>query len=148
MTIIHPTDFSDAAQGAEQQAVRLARALSAELILLHALGELPLAGMPLPGTPDNESIRARQRQEAEKALRARDSVIRELGVAVRWIVREGGPAEAIVRAAVEEHADLIVIGTHGRSGLDRLLIGSVADRVVRRAPCPVMTVRERSPAAS
>jgi nucleotide-binding universal stress UspA family protein len=141
MTIIHPTDFSDAAQGAEQQAVRLARALSAELILLHALVELPLAGMQLPGTPDNESIRARQRQEAEKALRARDSVIRELGVAVRWIVREGAPAEAIVRAAVEERADLIVIGTHGRSGLDRLLMGSVADRVVRRAPCPVMTVR-------
>ena len=148
MTIIHPTDFSDAAQGAEQQAVRLARALSAELILLHVLVELPLAGMRLPGTPGNENIRARQRQEAEKALRARDSVIRELGVAVRWIVREGAPAEAIVRAAVEERADLIVIGTHGRSGLDRLLIGSVADRVVRRAPCPVMTVRERSPAAS
>ena len=141
MTIIHPTDFSDAAGGAEHQAVRLARALSAELILLHVLAELPLAGMQLPGTPDNESIRARHRQEAEKALRARDSVIRELGVSVRWIVREGAPAEAIVRAAVEERADLIVIGTHGRSGLDRLLIGSVADRVVRRAPCPVMTVR-------
>ena len=64
------------------------------------------------------------------------------GLSARWVLRTGVPYKEIVGAAARERADLIVIGTHGRSGLDRALLGSVADRVIRLAPCPVVTVRD------
>ena len=63
------------------------------------------------------------------------------GLSTRWVLKTGVPHAEIVGAAAEEHADLIVIGTHGRGGIDRALLGSVTDRVVRLAPCPVVTVR-------
>ena len=65
------------------------------------------------------------------------------GISARWVLRTGVPYKEIVGAAARERADLIVIGTHGRGGLDRALLGSVADRVIRLAPCPVVTVRGR-----
>jgi nucleotide-binding universal stress UspA family protein len=71
--------------------------------------------------------------------------IREHELATRWLLRTGVPHEEIARAATEERADYIVIGTRGRGGLERALLGSVADRVVRTAPCPVVTVRQPVP---
>ena len=65
------------------------------------------------------------------------------GVRVSFLVWEGEPGEAIVEAATSEQVDLIVVGSHGRSGMGRFLIGSVSDYVVRRAPCPVLVVRGR-----
>ncbi|MEK7715145.1 MAG: universal stress protein, partial [candidate division NC10 bacterium] len=64
------------------------------------------------------------------------------GIPVRWALEVGVPFEEIVKAAEKEGADMIVMGTHGRSGLNRLLLGSVAERVIRLAPCPVLTVRQ------
>jgi len=64
------------------------------------------------------------------------------GLRARWVVATGVPHEEIVAAAARERADLIVLSTHGRGGLDRALLGSVADRVIRLAPCPVLSARE------
>ena len=82
-----------------------------------------------------------QRQWAEETLEARAAETREAGVAARWTITTGVPFKEIVRAAAEERADLIVMGTHGRGGINRVLLGSVADRVIRTAGCPVLTVR-------
>jgi nucleotide-binding universal stress UspA family protein len=65
----------------------------------------------------------------------------EHGVTARTVLRTGSPYQEIVGVATDEHADLVIMGTHGRGGVSRLLLGSVADRVIRFAPCPVLTVR-------
>ena len=67
---------------------------------------------------------------------------RRIGIAVSFLIWEGDPGEAIIEAARSERADLIVVGSHGRSGVGRFLIGSVSDHVVRHAPCPVLVVRQ------
>ena len=79
---------------------------------------------------------------AVKTLGEWTSTAAAAGIAARWVLRTGVPYQEIVGAAARERADLIVIGTHGRSGLNRALLGSVADRVIRLARCPVMTVRD------
>ena len=84
-----------------------------------------------------------QRKWAEEALEARAAETRVAGVPARWKLTAGVPFDAIVRAAEEEGADMIVMGTHGRRGIEGLLLGSVANRVVRLAGCPVLTVREK-----
>ena len=76
-----------------------------------------------------------------RPLAARAAALAGDGVTARAVVKVGVAWEEIVRLAAEEHADMIVMGTQGRTGLDRLLLGSVAERVIRQAPCPVLTVR-------
>jgi nucleotide-binding universal stress UspA family protein len=135
-----PTDFSDASQAAEAEAQRLAAALGAEVVLLHVMTEAPLW---------TESIRAakvrkvfeNQRAWANAALATRVTALTAAGVPARALVTTGLAWEEILRAAREEQADAIVMGTHGRTGLDRMLLGSVAESVVRRSDCPVLTVR-------
>lgn len=143
MKILHPTDFSESAEQARAQAIRLARALGAEIILFHVSVETPLyaEGMLAAGTV--QKVYESQRKWAEEALEARSAEMRAAGVPVRWKLTVGLPFDAIVRAAEEEGADMIVMGTHGRRGLEGLLLGSVANKVVRLAGCPVLTVRER-----
>jgi nucleotide-binding universal stress UspA family protein len=82
-----------------------------------------------------------QRKWAEDTLAQRATALAAEGVTARGVVRVGAPWSEIVNLAREEHADMIVMGTQGRTGLDRLLLGSVAERVIRQAPCPVLTVR-------
>lgn len=143
MKILHPTDFSACAEQARAQAIRLARALEAEIILFHVSVETPLyaEGMLAAGTV--QRVYEAQRKWAEEALEARAAETRAAGVPARWKLTRGVPFDAIVQAAAEEGADMIVMGTHGRRGLEGLLLGSVANRVVRLAGCPVLTVREK-----
>jgi nucleotide-binding universal stress UspA family protein len=138
--ILCPTDFSDAAAPAERQAVVLARPLGAELVLLHVASESPLWRETL-GTPQVRAVFEAQRKWAADALAERAVALAGQGVSARCLVKVGVPWEEIVRVAADEGADMIVMGTQGRTGLDRLLLGSVTERVVRRAPCPVLTVR-------
>ncbi|HXD96793.1 MAG TPA: universal stress protein [Candidatus Acidoferrum sp.] len=138
--IVCPTDFSERAAPAERQAVRLARALGAELVLAHVGSEAPLWREGLY-TPDVRAVFEGQRKWAADTLAVRAAELAAEGVATRSVVRVGEPAVEIVRLAAEEHADMIVMGTQGRTGLERLLLGSVAERVIRQAPCPVLTVR-------
>ncbi len=144
MIILHPTDFSECATQAEQLAIRLARGLGGELVLAQVLVETPLYGEGLLNVREAQKVYDAQRRWAEETLEARAGQIRkEHGVKVRWLLPVGVPFEEIVRTAQEEKAEMIVMGTHGRSGLNRLLLGSVAERVIRLAPCPVVTVRQK-----
>jgi nucleotide-binding universal stress UspA family protein len=142
MKIIHPTDFSECAEHARALAVQLARALSAELILLHVAVETPLfrEGLTRPG--ELERLFDEQREWARRALEELAAETREQGVPTLAHVVTGAPHEEIVETAKREDAAFIVMGTHGRGALQRFFLGSVADRVIRAAPCAVVTRRE------
>jgi nucleotide-binding universal stress UspA family protein len=142
MKILHPTDFSACADQAQQQAVRLAHAMGGEIVLLHVAVETPLYGEGLMSMKEVREVYAAARKWATATLEERAAAIREHGLATRFVLKAGVPHEEIVKTAAEEGADLIVLGTHGRGGVERFFIGSVADRVIRTAPCPVVTVRE------
>jgi nucleotide-binding universal stress UspA family protein len=140
--IIHPTDFSEEAELAERQAARMARSLGAEeLLLLHVSVETPLYGETAFGMPDIKRVYEGQARWAEQRLAARAEALSKDGVPTRWVRRVGIPHEAICDVARAEGAAYIVMATHGRGGIARFMLGSVADRVIRTAPCPVLTVR-------
>ena len=139
--ILHPTDFSDMAGKAEDEAVMLLRALKGELILLHVAVETPLYNEAMFGLVNPQAVYDAQRKWAEEQLEKRAAELRDAGIITRCIVRTGAPAEMIAAVADEERCDMIVMGTRGLSGLNRFLVGSVADGVTRMAHCPVMTVK-------
>jgi universal stress protein A len=129
--VLHPTDFSDASQGACERAVELARQCGAKLTVLHVYAH-PLMAEGFAHVPDpTPELEERLSYVAHE----------ELPIPVARSLRVGTPAEQIVAFAREHCCDLIVMGTHGRTGLGHLLMGSVAETVVRHAPCPVMVVR-------
>ena len=141
MKILVPTDFSDCATTAQTTAIDLARRLGGEIVLLHVLVEAPLYSEGLRSAARVQSVYDAQRKWAEGALDARIAELGGHGIKASWRATAGVPFEQIVNVAAEERADMIVIGTHGRTGLNRVLLGSVAERVIRLAPCPVLTVR-------
>lgn len=140
--VLAPTDFSDNAAPAVRYAAGLAEKFGAELVLLHVVPDavlvLPDAVMPTPVPgPDLTEMAASARSGLAR-------VVADLNLArlnPRTEVRVGVPAEEVDAAAKELGADLICVGTHGRTGLAHLLLGSVAERIVRHAPCPVLVVR-------
>lgn len=142
MKIVHPTDFSACAEQAGGLAVALARALGAELILLHVAVEAPLFREGLMRARELERFFDDQRAWAKRALEERAAEARGQGVPAVGRVVTGSPAEEIVKAARRAGAGFVVMGTRGRGVVQRFFLGSVADRVVRTAPCAVVTVRE------
>lgn len=144
-TIIVATDFSETAQHAIDVAVDYARHFEAQLVLLHAYNvEIPIASPMMTGSyvlPDRffEEVGQQARQEVERAARE----IEEKGVSAVGVALDEPAALAIVDEAKERKADLIVMGTRGLTGLKHVALGSVADKVVRTAPCPVLTVGHR-----
>jgi nucleotide-binding universal stress UspA family protein len=141
--ILCATDFSDTAETAWEVACELARVHRGQLTLVHVFGEMPVyTYAEVPG-PSLHKVWEEQRQWVEQALGERVAAATARGLAARGVVRTGSAAIEITDAASEENADLIVVGTHGRTGLNRLVIGSVAERVVRSAPAPVLTVKPR-----
>jgi nucleotide-binding universal stress UspA family protein len=134
-TIIHPTDFSSASAQAFAVAAALARDHGARLVVLHVAEEPAL----IDGTGLVPFDPAMYRSELWDKLE--QLVGRAYGVEVETRLTEGNPVKAVLHVAAEVQADLIVMGTHGWTGLRRLLMGSVAEEVVRQAPCPVLTVR-------
>jgi nucleotide-binding universal stress UspA family protein len=142
MKILHPTDFSECAAEAEAVASDLARKLGGELVLVQVLVEAPLYSEGFISRHQVRNVYDAQRKWSEETLEARAEQLRQSGVKTTWRVQFGAPHEEIARTAEEEHASMIVMGTHGRTGLNRMLLGSVAERVIRLAPCPVMTVRQ------
>src|SRR5262245_767713 len=132
-TILHPTDFSAPSGHALGFACALARDYGARLVVLHVTPLQPVfAGEGMP-PPDPEEIRAAGDEQLRKLRLPADDVRAERRL------ESGAAAAEILRVAREINADLIVMGTHGRTGLGRLLMGSVAEQVVRKAPCPVLT---------
>ncbi len=143
--IIFPTDFSPAAEAAFETAQQLARDSHAVLYIIHVLEPATVApapvippvatdGVPLPGNIAEIARLAREQLEevvpSDKSLRYEHRLL------------EGDPVYEIPKLAEELNSDLIVVGTHGRTGLSRLLMGSVAEGVVRHANCPVLTVHQ------
>jgi universal stress protein A len=142
MKIVHPTDFSPGAEDARALALRLASALGAELILLHVAVEAPPFREGLMRVGELAQLFEEQRAWARQALEERAAYCRGQGVPTLARVVVGVPYQKIVDTAKQEGADFIVMGTHGRGALERFFLGSVADRVIRAAPCAVVTTRE------
>ena len=143
--ILAPTDFSEDSKLALTYAVMLAQKFSSEIIVVHV--DQPLAPVMVSELNPGLDVSTMNRIAEEGrllALRELDGTtarLREGGVKARGLMRVGAPFLEIINAAQSEGADLIVMGTHGRTGLAHVLIGSVAERVVNKAPCPVLTVR-------
>jgi nucleotide-binding universal stress UspA family protein len=140
--ILFATDFSEASDPALRVAASLARDNRAKLILLHAsqAEDYPVGELfdEDPQPPHDEM------EQLEKIAKRVVNVDCEC----RWVHCDGShEADVIVDAAAKEKADMIVVGTHGRRGLSHLLAGSVAEKVIREAPCPVLSVRQKKPSA-
>jgi len=136
-SVLLATDLSATSTPAEDEALRLAASLHARLVAVSVIdpGTLRLPGGRFRARVDQV------RDEREAVAQRLVARARDLGVPTAFLVWEGDPGEAIVEAAASERVDLIVIGTHGRRGVNRSLFGSVSDHVVRHAPCPVVVVR-------
>jgi nucleotide-binding universal stress UspA family protein len=138
-TILVPHDFGTGSEHALTYAVDLAKALGAELVVMHAY-EIPLIGFPdgaLVATPE---LATRVLEGANTGLAKAVASHANAGVPVRSMVKQGPTWQTIIETATEIGAGMIVMGTHGRHGLPRALLGSVAEKVVRAAHCPVLTV--------
>ena len=136
-TILLASDLSSASASAEELAFELAQRLDGALLLVSVIDP---RGLWL----SNGGFRQRVDQAREaREIAARGIVDRghREGVPVRMLIWEGDPAESIVEAAIAEEVDLIVVGSHQRRGVDRLVMGSVSEQVVRTAPVPVMVAR-------
>jgi nucleotide-binding universal stress UspA family protein len=133
--ILLATDLSTASAGATDQALELTRALQADLLVVSVIDPTtPFSSGPVPRMDQRRAAR----EHAAQALVVKG---RRLGVTVAFLVWEGEPGPAIIEAAESERADLIVVGTRGRNRVERWVLGSVSDHVVRHAPCPVLIVR-------
>lgn len=143
--ILFATDFSDDSINARPFAEELARRFGAEIIVLHV--DQPMAPVmvgelgPAFDVGAMTQIVEEQRLAAHRELDKMVTQLRDGQIKARSLLRVGAPFVEIVRAAETEGADLIVLGTHGRSGLAHVLLGSVAERVVQKAGCAVLTVR-------
>lgn len=135
-------DFEEPSRAAMELAAELAKRFEAELTLVHVVVPPPAAasdvlvssrGLAEIAAEENEQALGRWRADAE----------RRAGRPARSRVLIGDPVAEIVRHAGEERCDLLVVGTHGRKGIPRLVLGSVAERVARQSPCPVLLVRDR-----
>ena len=138
--ILAPIDFSDNTSAILDWAAHLAEEHDGAVTLLHAY-HLPVEFQQLEGAYLPPDFWSSVRGEAEASLERHAADLRARGIDVEIAVCEGYAATAIIEEAAERNADIIVIGTHGRSGLTHLLLGSIAERVVQKAPCPVLTVK-------
>ena len=144
--VLHPTDFSKASSAAFARSLAEARENRSQLVLVHVLS--PVIPMAAAGGPPlrpsvyqqmNDSARAWAQKQMDRLL-AKAKAAR---VRARGLLLEGVAHEQIVRAAKRQQAGMIIMGTHGRTGMVRFFLGSVAARVAAMAPCPVLTVRGR-----
>ncbi|MFP6622863.1 MAG: universal stress protein [Myxococcota bacterium] len=137
--ILCPIDFSQHAELVVEWAIHLAQEHDSEVLLLHAY-HLPVEFQQLEGAYLPADFWESVKEEAERSLAIYAERARAMSVSVREIVREGYPASVIQEEAREENADMIVMGSRGLSGLKHLLLGSIAERVVQKAHCPVLTL--------
>ena len=142
--IVHPTDFSPASGPAFKKAIELAKKDNAGLSIVHVLPALPLVGDAyIAPTAYDEMLRA-HRTQAEKSMQRLVRRARGAGVhATGTVLESGAISDQIARFAKRQAGDMIVMGTHGHGILARALLGSVAERVINKASCPVLTVKGR-----
>jgi nucleotide-binding universal stress UspA family protein len=144
MNILVPIDGSECSEAAIQELIQT-RAPNAQVRVMHVLEPFPV----IEGwvyTPEWDSMMEEQRKDAEEFVARAAQTLRDAKFTVTTSVETGNPKSLILDAAAKWPADLIVIGSHGRKGLDRFLLGSVSEGVARHAPCSVLIVRKRRPA--
>lgn len=137
--ILVPTDGSEETERAVEHAAELAAIHGASLHAVYVVNTASFTSLPMETSW--EGINDVLRDEGEGALERVREIASERGVSVEPVLIEGSPSREIARYAEDENCDLIVMGTHGRGGINRLLLGSVAERVVRSSSVPVLTVR-------
>jgi nucleotide-binding universal stress UspA family protein len=146
--ILCPVDFSDHSRRALDHAMAVARWYRSTVTALHVVSPAPVAAyVPGPVVLAPMVLTSVDRERLLADIRALIQTEAAPGVAIDALVREGSPAAEILDQVADMKADLLVIGTHGRSGFERLLLGSVAEHVLRKAHCPVLTVPRRHPDA-
>jgi nucleotide-binding universal stress UspA family protein len=136
--ILHPTDYSESSAYALQIAADLARQYQARLLILHVAETLGPENVTF-GEATSQLEPASYRHRLEEDLRQR--VPAPSGIAVEYILAAGDVVQEIEGTAQKRACDLIVMGTHGRTGLSHLVMGSIAEKVIRLAPCPVLTTK-------
>ena len=135
--ILFPTDFSDHAAHAQRAAVSLATQYGADLHLIHVVQLFSyVVDFGMDNTAQYESVR----ESLQKMMDGLVEGLAEAPFPVTGELIQGDPVKEIIRVAREDNSDLIVMGTHGRGALEHVLLGSIAEKVVRKAPCPVLTV--------
>ena len=142
--VLHPTDFSSASGTALRRAVAEARSRKTQVLILHVLAPVvPIVGEGYISPAAYEQMSSAARAWAQRKLDRAVAKAKTARVRARGMLREGVAHDQIVRVAKAQHAKLIVMGTHGRTGVARFFLGSVAARVAATSSCPVLTVRGR-----
>ncbi|EKO38044.1 MAG: universal stress protein UspA-like protein [Solidesulfovibrio magneticus str. Maddingley MBC34] len=144
-TIVCAVDFSEGSPRVAEYAATLAKATGASLVCVYIAPSLAeYVGFNVPQAALDSFVG----DVVSSAGQTMDAFVAEhfAGLPAKGLVLAGYPAEEILAAAEEQHADLIVMGTHGRTGIDRIIFGSVAEKVVKSARCPVLTVKPREEA--
>ena len=134
--ILVATDFSNASENALQCAIALARRNQATLTLTHVLPSEGITAVGDTWPMVNDTVR----HNAERSMVALQELEEVKALPHEVVLPSGDPGDAIVRAVADKHADLVVIGTHGRGGVSKLVMGSAAEKVIRHTPCPVLTI--------
>jgi nucleotide-binding universal stress UspA family protein len=140
-TILFPTDFSNGARAAMDHAISLAKDYNAKLILLYVIQDISIAEWYIPSSISVTDLVEDMQKSAWNEMNKWNTEVSAKVKDVETMVVRGVPFAEIIKTAKNKNADLIVIGTHGRTGIDHMLFGSTAEKVVRKAPCPVLTVR-------
>jgi universal stress protein A len=135
-----PIDFSVYAEQALDYAIGLARTLNARLTVLHVIQPFPMTGVDMGVVLPVTSLRELE-EEVQRSMEAALARVTAAGLTGEHVVLYGVPFQEIVETAQARQVDLIVMGTHGRTGLLYVLLGSIAERVVRLAPCSVLVAR-------
>ena len=137
--ILVPTDFSDQGKTALMYAVAFADQFGAAVDLLHVMEAVPPGA--LLSYISLDELKKSVRTDAEKQMEELHTEWEDYAFPVQRLIVEGHPFVEIIKHAKDSNADMIIMGTHGRGAIAHMLLGSVAERVVRKAPCPVLTVR-------
>jgi nucleotide-binding universal stress UspA family protein len=146
--ILCPIDFSEYSRHALDHALAIARWYESTITVLHVFSATPVAAYA-PGAPGFESIALTRADRDQLLVEIKRFIEAEsnLGIPIEAIIREGNTASEILDQAADLKADLLIMGTHGRSGFERFLLGSITEKVLRKAKCPVLTVPRRHPDA-
>jgi nucleotide-binding universal stress UspA family protein len=142
--IVHPSDFSSASVAAFKKAIEMAKSDHADLMIVNVISPIvPIAGDGYLSPKMYEDLRASAIAWSQKQLHKLIAKAKQARIRAKGFILEGAAPDEIIRFARSKRADVVVMGTHGRSGFKKLLLGSVAGRVVAGATCPVMTVHGR-----
>lgn len=140
--ILYPTDFSESSLEALKYAISFARDSKARLILMHVVNEKMFSeGLSLARVSAPEALREELQAEAERQLKSLIPAQERQGLSWEQVILSGLPFLEIIRYAQANDIDLIVIGTHGHTGVEHIIFGSTAEKVVRKAHCPVLSVK-------